>query len=79
MPRKIGATGILENNCAIEFIDGRLYRVISSKDTSRAYRVFKSGGDVVAKQIRQQEQLAPVESLTPWPAQIFQSYHPLAD
>jgi dipeptidase E len=65
MIRKIGGTGIaLENNCAIEFIDDRFYRVISSKGYAHAYHVYKSGGDVVAKQIRQEEQLAPVESLT---------------
>ncbi len=65
MIRKIGGIGIaLENNCAIEFIDGRFYKVISSKSYSRAYRVYKYGGEVVAEQIRQQKQLAPVESLT---------------
>jgi dipeptidase E len=64
MIRKIGGTGIaLENNCAIEFIDDRFYRVITSKDYSRAYRVYKSDGDVVAEQIRQEEQLAPIASL----------------
>ncbi len=65
MIRKIGGIGIaLENNCAIEFIDGRFYKVISSKSYSRAYRVYKYGGEVVAEQIRQQKHLAPVESLT---------------
>lgn len=64
MIRKIGGIGIaIENNCAIEFVDDRFYRVISSKGNSRAYRVFKRDGDVVAEQIRQQEQLAPIESL----------------
>jgi dipeptidase E len=65
MIRKIGGTGIaLENNCAIEFIDDRFYRVISSKDRSRAYRVYRSGGEVVAEQIRQEVRLKPAESLT---------------
>jgi dipeptidase E len=64
MIRKIGGMGIaIENNCAIEFIDDRFYRVIRSKDYSRAYVVYRCGGDVVAEQIRQQEQLAPIESL----------------
>ena len=64
MIRKTGGLGIaLENNCAIEFVDGKLYRVISSKNYARAYRVYKSGGDVVAEQIRQEKQFAPVESL----------------
>jgi dipeptidase E len=66
MIRKGGGVGIaIENNCAIEFIDGGLYKVISSKSYSRAYRVYKSGGEVVAEQIRQRKQLAPVESLRP--------------
>jgi dipeptidase E len=64
MIQRIGGTGIaLENNCAIEFIDGRFYRVITSKSYSRAYRVYRSGGDVVAEQIPKDEQLKPVESL----------------
>ena len=65
MIRKIGGMGIaVENNCAIEFIDGCFFRVLSSKDYPRAYSVYKSGGEVVARQIHQQKQLAPVESLS---------------
>ena len=65
MIRRTGGLGIaIENNCAIEFIDGRFYKVISSKNYSRAYRVYKSGGEVVAQQIRQQKELAPLESLS---------------
>jgi hypothetical protein len=53
---KTGGMGIaIENNCAIEFIDGRFYKVIRSKSYSRAYRVYKSGGQVVAEQIRQED------------------------
>jgi dipeptidase E len=64
MIQKIGGMGIaIENNCAIEFIDGRFYKVVSSKPHSRAYRVYKSGGEVVVEQIRQEKQLAPIESL----------------
>lgn len=66
MIRKTGGLGIaLENNCAIEFIDGRFYRVISSKPKSRAYRVYKSGGRVIARQIHAEEKFRPVASLTP--------------
>ena len=65
MIRRIGGTGIaIENNCAMEFIDERYFRVITSKRYSRAYRLYKSGGDVVAEQIPQEKKLAPVESLT---------------
>jgi dipeptidase E len=64
MIRKTGGIGIaIENNCAIEFIDGRSYKVIRSKSYSRAYRLYKSGGEVVAEQIRQRKRPAPIESL----------------
>jgi hypothetical protein len=64
MIQKTGGIGIaIENNCAIEFVDGRFYRVISWKVYSRAYRVYKSGGEVSVEQIRQEKRFAPVESL----------------
>jgi dipeptidase E len=64
MIRKTGGIGIaIENNCAIEFIDGKFYRVITSKSCPRAYKVYKSGGKVVAEQIRQGKQLAPIKHL----------------
>ena len=64
MIRKTGGTGIaIENNCAIEFLNGRFYKVITSKKNSHAYTVYKTSGKVVAKQIRQQTQLAPIEHL----------------
>jgi dipeptidase E len=63
MIRKTGGIGIaVENNCAIEFIDGRLYRVISSKQNARAYKVYKHCG-VVVRQIPRAERLAPLEHL----------------
>jgi hypothetical protein len=65
MIRKTGGIGIaIENNCAIEFLDGGFYKVMSSKSYSGAYRVCKSGGEVVAEEIRRKKQPAPVESLT---------------
>lgn len=64
MIRKIGGIGIaIENNCAIEFINDRFYKVIRSNDHSGAYRVYKRGGDVVAEKIRQQGELTPIEPL----------------
>ena len=64
MIRRVGGAGIaIQNNCAIEFVDGRFYRVITlSKDRARAYRVFKAGGEVVEAQIPRQK-LAPLKSL----------------
>lgn len=64
MIRKMGGVGIaIENNCAIEFIDGRFYRVITSRSYANAYRVHKNRGEVVAERIGQKKQLAPIESL----------------
>jgi dipeptidase E len=61
---KTGGIGIaIENNCAIEFIDGRFYKVIASKNYARAYRIYETGGEVITEQIRQENQLAPLESL----------------
>lgn len=64
MIRKIGGMGIaIENNCAIEFLDGRFYKVISSKSYARAYRVYKSGGEIVVEQIRRETSRAPISHL----------------
>lgn len=64
MIRKAGGVGIaIENNCAIEFIDGRFYKVITSRSYAHAYRVHKNRGKVVAERISQEKQLAPIESL----------------
>lgn len=54
---KTGGVGIaIENNCAIEFIDGRLYKIVSSNGYSRAYKVYKKDGRVVAEQIRPEKE-----------------------
>ncbi|HEY2461772.1 MAG TPA: peptidase E [Candidatus Acidoferrum sp.] len=64
MIQKTGGFGIaIENNCAIQFIDGHFYRVISSKKRSRAYRVYGRSGKVIARQIRQETAFAPIDSL----------------
>jgi dipeptidase E len=50
--RKTGGLGIaIDNNCAIEFRDGRVFKVLTSKPRAKAYRVFKSEGKVVEEQI----------------------------
>ena len=53
MIRQGGGTGIaIDNNCAIEFRDGRVFKVLTSKPRANAYRVFKKEGQVVEEQIR---------------------------
>ena len=65
MIRKTGGIGIaIENNCAIEFIDGRFYKVITSRNYARAYRVYRRGNEVSSEQIRQQKNLLPLDLLT---------------
>jgi dipeptidase E len=64
MIRKTGGTGIaIENNCAMEFINGRFYKVLVSKSYARAYLVCKRDGEVVSEQIRRQKGLAPLNAL----------------
>lgn len=53
MIRKIGGVGIaIENNCAIEFVDGEVHKVITSNGRAKAYRLRKRGDDVIAERIR---------------------------
>jgi dipeptidase E len=64
MMREAGGLGIaIDNNCAIEFIDGKFYRLIRSKGYARSYAVYKKGGEVISQQIPQTDGLAPIKSL----------------
>lgn len=64
MMQKIGGFGIaIEDNCAIEFIDGKYFKVITSKKRAGAYRVFKKDGQVVQKRIEQTQELLPIAEL----------------
>lgn len=66
MMRKTGGMGIaLENNCAIEFLDGQFYRVIASKSYAQAYKVFKRGTEVVSQRIEKRKDFAPLNLLLP--------------
>ena len=53
----------LDNHCAIEFLDDRLYRVIGSTPNARAYRVRNSGARIVVEQIRRQHGWERIERL----------------
>lgn len=64
MIKKIGGFGIaIENNCAIEFIDDKYYRVITSKQRAGAYRVYKRRGEVISEKIEHKAKLSPVVDL----------------
>ena len=61
---KIGGLGIaIENGCAIEFIDGRFYRVIASRRNAHAYTVVKRNGKIVSHSVPQTKKLMPIELL----------------
>ncbi|HLD81739.1 MAG TPA: peptidase E [Patescibacteria group bacterium] len=63
MIEKIGGMGIaIDNNCAIEFLDDE-YRVITSKPSAKAYRVFKKNGKVISERIPQVKALTPIATL----------------
>lgn len=58
MIRKIGGVGIaIENNCALEFIDGGYYKILSAGGSAGAYRVYKSKGKIVAEEIPRSKRL----------------------
>jgi dipeptidase E len=52
----------IENHCAIEIIDGS-YRIITSKDGAEAYRIYRSKGTVVTREIAQTETPLPLAGL----------------
>ncbi|MFN8388781.1 MAG: peptidase E [Bdellovibrionota bacterium] len=52
MLSKTGGLGIaIENCCALEYVDGRLNRIISSRKGARAYLVYKHRGTIIERQI----------------------------
>jgi dipeptidase E len=63
MIEKIGGMGIaIDNNCAIEFLDDK-FRVITSKNNAKAYRVFKKNGKVISQRIPERKELTPIATL----------------
>ncbi len=63
MVAKHSEVGIaIDNNCAIEFIDGG-YRVITSQPGASAYRVYKGRGGIVEERLEQKEELSPIAEL----------------
>lgn len=65
MISKIGGMGIaIDNNCAIEFIDGRFFKVVHSKKRASAYKLYKSSGDVVVERLPMLDGLTPIEVLS---------------
>jgi dipeptidase E len=64
MIRRTRAVGIaIETNCALVFVDGRYYRVITSKRDAKAYRVSARGEEVLSERIAQVAGLTSIRSL----------------
>lgn len=64
MMKKIGGLGIaLDNNCAIEFVDGKYFRVITSKPRAGVHRVYKKRGEIISERIEQRKELSSIEGL----------------
>ena len=64
MIAKVGGIGIaIEDNCAMEFIDGKYYRVLSSNSRAGAYRVYEDGSRVVSERLKASGALVPVSGL----------------
>jgi dipeptidase E len=64
MMRKTASFGIaIDNNCAIEFVAGKFYRVIRSKSYARAYGVYRQDREVISEQLPRSEKFAAIESL----------------
>jgi len=64
MVKKTGGVGIaVENRCAIEFVDSKYYRVLSSRPGAAAYKVYKKRGAAVMQKIEQKEEFMPIEEL----------------
>lgn len=63
MIQKIGGMGIaIDNNCAIEFLDDKC-RVITSKKSAKAFRVYKKDGKIISKRIEQKNNLMSIATL----------------
>lgn len=63
MIAKRGGIGIAcDNNAAIEII-GDKYRILTSKSTSKAYKLYKHKGDSVISQLQPQVQYKPISEL----------------
>lgn len=63
MIQKIGGIGIaIDENCAIEFLDDK-FRVITSKKSAKAFRVYKKNGKVISQEIEQTNRLMPIATL----------------
>jgi len=63
MVQRFRGTGIaIDNNCALEFM-GDGFRVISSRPTAGAYKLYRDRGEVTVQRIQRSQDYLPVSSL----------------
>ena len=63
MVRRHTGVGIgIEDNCALEVVDGS-YRIITSREDAAAYRIERSGGSLLVGRIPQSKAFAPLSDL----------------
>ena len=62
MQKTSGIAIAIDNCCAVEFIDDT-YRVIASKPTAKAYKVYWKAGKYHEEEIRQHKDFAPLSGL----------------
>lgn len=64
MMQKNSGMGIaIDDNCALEIIDGAHFRVLSSRSGAGVYRVYKQGDKVIEEKIEQKKSLTPLKIL----------------
>lgn len=61
--KNYSAMGIaVDNNCAIEFVDGK-YKVLTAKKDRKAYKVFKKESRIIIEEISKKNDYTPISSL----------------
>jgi dipeptidase E len=64
MIAKTGGLGIaIESNCALEFIGGKYFKIISAKPGASAFKIYKKHGQAVSLKLEQKNELSPIEKL----------------
>ena len=60
--RRSGVGVAIDDNCAIEVVDG-MYRVITSKMGAGAYKLLVKAGELATERILQKESYEPIDQL----------------
>lgn len=67
MMGQYGGVGIaLDDNCALEVIDGKFFKILTSNASAGAYKIYREQGNVISVPIRQAKELLPLAELYTW-------------